>query len=562
MREKFKNFKVQTKLSKSYTLILIALAITLALSLIGIIAINGKMRVFYQKSYKNTKLQLEIRRDIQLVGKNVLWAVTMKEQDKIQEKINDAATYAERVGTNVEALEQNFNSQEMSDALSLALQELKAERAKVVELAAAAKNDEALQQFNGSYTDSTTKIQDILIQIGEYSDKQAVSAYQAANITGIIVIIIMILIGAVSILLCFTLAKSVSGLLVTPILELQSAAKQLKAGNLDIDIQYESKDELGELADDFREACTQMNAVIHDTGHILSEMSQGNFNVHTQCEESYVGKFEVILQSVRRLNHELNRVLKQINEASEQVAIGSDQLSESAQALAEGATEQAGAVEELTATIENVTTISNESAENASKAAVSSKNSAEEANRSQSKINELTGAMERITITSREIENIIAAIEDIASQTNLLSLNASIEAARAGEAGKGFAVVADQIGKLAADSADSAVTTRELIGKSLEEIEEGNQIVEHTLKTISEILFRMKEFSQMAGGAAEASHVQADMLAQIEIGINQISSVVESNSAAAEETSAISEELSAQAAAVKEMVAFFTFREE
>lgn len=195
MRENFKNFKVQTKLSKSYTLILIALAITLALSLIGIIAINDKMRVFYQKSYKNTKLQLEISRDIQLVGKNVLWAVTMKEQDKIQEKINDAATYAERVGTNVEALEQNFNSQEMSDALSLALQELKAEHAKVVELAAAAKNDEALQQFNGSYTDSTTKIQDILIQIGEYSDKQAVSAYQAANITGIIVIIITILIG-------------------------------------------------------------------------------------------------------------------------------------------------------------------------------------------------------------------------------------------------------------------------------------------------------------------------------------------------------------------------------
>ena len=562
MKERFKNLKVQKKLSESYTVILIAFAITLVISIIGIMVINGRMRTFYEKSYKNTKLQLEIRRDIQLVGKNVLWAVTMTDKDKVQEKMNDAATYAERVGTNVELLEQNFANQEMSDTLNLALQELKAERAKVVELASAGENDQALEQFNGSYTDATTKMQDILIQIGEYSDQQAASSYQYANFLGIIVIIFMILIGVISIVLCFALAKAVSKSLVSPILELQNAAQQLKAGNLDIAIQYESKDELGELADNFREACTQMNAVIHDTGYVLSEMSKGNFNVHVQCAESYVGKFELILKSMRKLNHELNRVLKQINEASEQVSIGSDQLSESAQALAEGATEQAGAVEELTATIENVTAISNESAENASKAAISSKNSAEEANRSQSKINELTGAMDRITMTSKEIENIIAAIEDIASQTNLLSLNASIEAARAGEAGKGFAVVADQIGKLAADSADSAVTTRELIGKSLEEIEEGNQIVEHTLKTISEILFRMKEFSQMAVGSAEASHTQADMLAQIEIGINQISSVVESNSAAAEETSAISEELSAQAAAVKEMVSFFTFRED
>lgn len=177
-------------------------------------------------------------------------------------------------------------------------------------------------------------------------------------------------------------------------------------------------------------------------------------------------------------------------------------------------------------------------------------------------MNELVGAMERITDTSKEIEKIIGAIEDIASQTNLLALNASIEAARAGEAGKGFAVVADQIGKLAADSAQSAVNTRELIGKSLEEIGSGNEIVERTMETIGNVLAGMEGFATAATQAAEGSRTQADMLKQVEAGIEQISTVVQNNSAAAEETSAISEELSAQAENLESMVAQFQLRAE
>ena len=169
-------------------------------------------------------------------------------------------------------------------------------------------------------------------------------------------------------------------------------------------------------------------------------------------------------------------------------------------------------------------------------------------------MNELIQAMDNITETSREIENIIAAIEDIASQTNLLSLNASIEAARAGEAGRGFAVVADQIGKLASDSAQSAITTRDLISKSLVEIETGNRIVENTMESISTVLANMEAFAGMAAGAAEASRTQADMLEQIEAGIDQISVVVQNNSASAQETSAVSEELSAQAIGLEDMV--------
>ena len=160
--------------------------------------------------------------------------------------------------------------------------------------------------------------------------------------------------------------------------------------------------------------------------------------------------------------------------------------------------------------------------------------------------------MERISSTSQEIQNIIGSIEEIASQTNLLSLNASIEAARAGEAGKGFAVVADQIGKLAGDSAQAAVNTRDLIEKSLQEIENGNQITEKTVAALNKILESMNDFANAAKGASESSTEQ---------GIEQISSVVQSNSAAAEETSATSQELSAQSEGLKNLVGRFKLAE-
>ena len=356
------------------------------------------------------------------------------------------------------------------------------------------------------------------------------------------------------------IVKNLSSAFTEPIYELQEAVKQLKEGKFDLNLQYEGQDEFKALGDDLQEACSHMHTIVKDTDDILEKMANGNFKVSSSVKEYYIGDFANQLQAMRTLKYTLSDTIRQIQSSSSQVMIGSEQLAGSAQDLAEGATTQASAIEELTATVENVTNISEESSKNANHAATSATAAAKDAQKSREEINLLTDAMNRITETSKEIENIIAAIEDIASQTNLLSLNASIEAARAGEAGRGFAVVADQIGKLAADSAQSAVTTKELIGRCLSEVQEGNRIVENTMETITTVLANMESFAEMASGAAEASKVQLDMLKQVELGMDQITLVVQSNSASAEETSAVSQQLSAQATSLEEMVSKFILK--
>lgn len=301
--------------------------------------------------------------------------------------------------------------------------------------------------------------------------------------------------------------------------------------------------------------------IIGDLAYVLEEMANGNFRVESNIGyEAYVGQYTTLIESAKNLSHQLSDTLLHINETAEQVNSSASQMEASAQALAEGATEQAGAIEEVSATVEDVTSISEKSAKDAMEAANTTKQSADNARSTGHEMEELTSAMMRITETSKEIESIIGAIEDIASQTNLLSLNASIEAARAGEAGRGFAVVAGHIGKLASDSSNSAVMTRNLIAKALEEIENGNEIVKRATVVINTALGEMEQISSKAMEVATSSKSQVDVLGQVGLGMEQIVSVVQTNSATAQEASAISEQLATQADYLKEMIGKFQFR--
>lgn len=561
IEEFYRKLKVGTKLKYAFTTVIVTFAVAMVVSLVSIVMMNVDTYKFYKEAYANSTLQMEIRKDVQLVGKYILWSMTTDDASSTQSYFNLAQQYADQVGKNVTTLEKSYNDKKKVAELKDAIEELKKQRAALMELAQQNKNDEALALFNSDYNDATEKIQDILVDIGKVASAEAKSQYTSARVTGIVSIILMILIGAGTVAFSNVIRTTITGIMLKPIQELESAAEKLKAGQLDVEINYESPDELGKLAGNFRQACKTLEVIVQDTSYLLGEMAEGNFNVSSNNPQIYIGNFKQQYESMSKLKHELSDTLTQINEVSEQVASGSGQLAGGAQALAEGATDQAGAVEELTATVESVSGIAESSAESASGAYQMVRTAVEQADQSREELQALTNAMERISSTSQEIQNIIGSIEEIASQTNLLSLNASIEAARAGEAGKGFAVVADQIGKLAGDSAQAAVNTRDLIEKSLQEIENGNQITEKTVAALNKILESMNDFANAAKGASESSTEQADMLKQIEQGIEQISSVVQSNSAAAEETSATSQELSAQSEGLKNLVGRFRLAE-
>ena len=561
VEEFYRKLKVGMKLKYAFTTVIVTFAVAMVVSLVSIVMMNVDTYKFYKEAYANSTLQMEIRKDIQLVGKYILWSMTTDDASSTQSYSNLAQKYADQVGKNVTALEKSYNDKKKVAELKDAIEELKKQRAAVIELAKRNKNDEALALFNSDYNDATEKLQDILVDIGKVASADAKSQYTSARVTGIVSIILMILIGTGAVAFSTVIRTTITGIMLKPIQELEGAAEKLKAGQLDVEINYDSPDELGKLAGNFRQACKTLEVIVQDTSYLLGEMAEGNFNVSSNNAQIYIGNFRQQYESISKLKHELSDTLTQINEASEQVASGSGQLAGGAQALAEGATDQAGAVEELTATVESVSGIAESSAESASGAYQMVRTAVEQADQSREELQALTNAMERISSTSQEIQNIIGSIEEIASQTNLLSLNASIEAARAGEAGKGFAVVADQIGKLAGDSAQAAVNTRDLIEKSLQEIENGNQITEKTVAALNKILESMNDFANAVKGASESSTEQANMLKQIEQGIEQISSVVQSNSAAAEETSATSQELSAQSEGLKNLVGRFKLAE-
>lgn len=555
-----KEMKVGKRLQFSFRSLLAAFVFATVVALIAIIVINTQIKNFYNRSFHNNLYQVTIIEKLESVDKGLLSAIAMSGAGEKDSSLQTVEDELDIISDTLVDLKKGITNMDNLNRLNETMAALETVRNELISVIEQGNEGEAFKLYTGDYISASEAVKEVLEDMSDYSQMKAEGQYTKIRIMGILSSVVMILVAMICTGYAAKLGLIVTKMFTEPIEEIEEAVAKLKNGDLDVNITYEANDELGILAANFKAACTILKEIIGDVGELLGKMANGNFNVETQIAEDYVGEFIHLKDSMNGLNIQLSETLSQINEASEQVAMGSTQLAEGAQALAEGATDQAGAVEELTATVESVSEIAIASAQDTENTYEMIVLAGKNAEKSRSELEELTNAMERISDTSKEIQNIIGAIEDIASQTNLLSLNASIEAARAGEAGKGFAVVADQIGKLAADSAQSAVNTKQLIEKSLEEIENGNAITEKTVGALAEILASMNAFAESAQKISESSKNQADMLKQVEVGIEQISEVVQSNSASAEETSATSEELSAQSESLKNLVAQFELR--
>lgn len=404
--------------------------------------------------------------------------------------------------------------------------------------------------YNDLYAD-LTEIMDIKVAKG-----QAQSSLLTAVVIILIVVIIVVIVG--SIVFALTLGKNIAYSIATPLDQLKTRLDTFSQGDLSSPFPtVETRDELSEMVATTTSMASALQFIISDVGNILNEMANADFTVTSRDKSKYAGEFTSILTSMSMLKRQLVDTMQSVSEASNQVAAGANNLSEAAQSLAEGATDQAGAVEEMQATITTIADDIRVTANSAGDSYNQARTYAEEAERSHREMKAMMDAMGRINDASQQVGNIISEIEDIASQTNLLSLNASIEAARAGEAGRGFSVVADQIRQLAEQSAHSAAETRTLIETSLSAIADGSKTVDIVNESINRVVEGIELIAQSSKSISEMADDQAEAMKQAELGVNQISEVVQSNSATAQESSATSEELSAQATTLDSLISKF-----
>ena len=555
-----KDKKINEKLKTTFIYIMSLFILAVVSSFIALQITGNKIKAFYDKPFVNSVLQLEIRKDTQIVVKNILLAVTTEDQNKAVQYINEANKYTQSVTDNIEKLESNFDNKEL-------LEQLKNERAvqtrirdELIKLVNENKKEEAIALYNSEYEKELNNLQDTLVKIGDYAKNNAERNYHSAITTKNITFIVLILISIGSIISCIYMVFGLVKLLTKPIVELEEAAKKLEKGILDVEIKFESQDELGILANSFRNTCSFLKTIVLDINEILGQLSDGNFNVNSSRLEHYIGDFSTTKDSIQKIIESLNYTFFEIKEATVQVKGGAEQVAETSQTISEGATEQASAIEELTASLGEVNEKVQNSVKHAKETNVITSELGVQIEESNEKMNEMVKAMEEIDNSSRNIREIINTIASISEQTNLLALNAAIEAARAGESGKGFAVVAEEVRKLAEESSQAVKDTAELIESSIKSVEKGKIIADTTAVSLKEAVKKTEEAVQLVDNISNISEVQAVSINQINGGIDQIADVVQSNSAIAEESAAASEELSAQADTLESMISRFKLK--
>lgn len=366
-------------------------------------------------------------------------------------------------------------------------------------------------------------------------------------------IVITLVFSLLSLIAAYFVVKSISNTIANPVIECAERLKMLSEGDLHTEVAATDRnDEVGLLIRSLSTTIKGLNVIINDISFQLGAISEGDFSHN--IDKEYNGDFNSIIFSMKKINSFLNAIVGQVNESAEQVASGADQVAGGAQALSQGATEQASSVEELSATLSEISDQINNNASNANKANEASLESSKQVAIGNNYVKEMNEAMLNISVTSKEIAKIIKVIDDIAFQTNILALNAAVEAARAGSAGKGFAVVADEVRNLASKSAEAAKTTTALIENSMKAVDKGTIISKQTEDVLDAAVSKSEIAAEMIEEISKASLNQAESVSQVLAGIEQISAIVQTNSATAEESAAASEELSGQAQVLKELI--------
>lgn len=558
----FKNMNISKKLSVAFVLVVILSSIT---GLIGLLLLNSMDQEYSDALISNGFVQGDIGNYNTFLNKG--GAVTrdiilLTNLDEIKTSQAELETIKKQTTEALEAARMKCDSpkeRELFAKIDAAMPKYIELRDKAIAIGLQNQKDEAMNLFReqarpylNECMTAGQELMDLNIKMGLELSSQLSSQSKTAKF---MTVLVMLAATVIALMIAWAVARSIS----RPVKACAKRLELLAQGDLHTKVPAsDSKDETGMMLHSLKITTDAMEIMIEEIGRGLGEIAKGNINISTDVD--FKGDFIAIKDSITTISDSLNDTLGQINISSDQVSSGSHQVSASAQALSQGTTEQASSVEELAATVGEIAEQVKENAQNAQEASQKTNQAGGEITASNQKMRELIAAMNDISHASQEIGKVIKTIEDIAFQTNILALNAAVEAARAGNAGKGFAVVADEVRNLASKSAEAAKGTTTLIEGAIRAVNHGTQLADDTAKSLMNVVARATEVAAIVGKISFASGEQADAIAQITLGIDQISSVVQMNSATAEESAAASEELSGQAAMLKGLVSKFKLK--
>lgn len=555
IREAVKNMKVGKKLLISYAIILALYVFSIGVALFGIGNVAGTLNTFYNRPFQVVSAAGNMRAAIQGVGRAFLSAATTDNESSRERYIGEAKTLIATVDLQMPVLEKHFENQVLVRQLKENGELLKPQREAVLSLLEQGEYDAAAKAYREQYEPLASEARECLTQIGEEAaqnaDEYLADGFRVRNS----MIAVVLGLGAAVILISGSLwlifTRSIAG----PVKETSDAARELSEGNLNVEINYRSNDELGELSESMRQTASTLRLYLNEIEETMHAIGTGKLNYRSKIQ--FKGDFVSIKDATDQITKLLGGAITQIGTTADQVAGGADQVADGAQVLSQGAVEQAGSMEELAANINEISDSVKNNADDAVGASrlVDSVNTMVAASSTQ--MEEMVLAIRNISENSRKVTGIVKEIEDIAFQTNLLALNASVEAARAGEAGRGFSVVANEIRHLSSKTTEASKMMADLASENTDKVEKGTQAVKKSSQALEKVIEGTAQVIGMVDRISDASVKQADSIIQIRQSIEQISEIVQGNSATSEESAAASEELSAQAQILKKLVEEF-----
>lgn len=556
MKTKLENMHLKERINYGYRKVIIMMLVSGLLSIAVIVVLFANMMNYVYRVNAADQAVKICRMDVNAAARNIREMALNEDTSTYESYEQTVENLLAEVGSQLEIMKQTgVVPDELYTEYSSALNDWGNIGNSIIKEIKAGNRDEAIEDILNECTPALNKSVETVKKLDELTDeldRRDVASTIICAIVGLAGIVICLIFAWV---LTKKTSKRVLETILEPLRAIEDVAKELTEGNLHSNLEYHSDDEIGRLAHNIRKSTRILGTYIDDIDRAMKLFSEGNFDVQPEVE--WRGDFIGILNSFMAFEKSMADTVKGIQNVSDQVSSGAEQVAASSNDLAEGATNQASVVEELTATVTGVS----EQIEHNSNAAKEISGRVEDLGgailESNGKMREMVDSMNEINQASQEIDKIIATINEIATQTNLLALNASIEAARAGEAGRGFAVVANQVNVLADQSAQAAKESAALIESSVSAVEKGMVVAKETAAQLEEVADTSKIITREVTGIAETLETQTAEMKQINIGIEQINDVVQTNSATSQECAAASEQMNNEANGLREMIRKF-----